>query len=132
MFDNKTMFDLSDIKMEAFHDHAQKKAVGIFKPEFADSIIEEFIGLRSKMYSLKFTDGEECKKAKGVVQSVTRRDIRHGMYRQTLETGSKMYNKMNVIRSVKHQLYTMIINKISLSPFDDKRWIHADRISSLA
>ena len=42
-----------------------------------------------------------------------------------------MYNKKNVIKSVKHQLYTMIINKISLSPFDDKRWIHADKITTL-
>ena len=52
--------------------------------------------------------------------------------KNTLETGGKMYSRMNVIRSQKHQLYTMQMNKVSLSAFDDKRWIKKDGISSYA
>ena len=39
---------------------------------------------------------------------------------------------MKVIRSSKHQLYTMEINKVSLSAYDDKRWIKDDGVSSYA
>ena len=39
---------------------------------------------------------------------------------------------MNQIRSYDHQLYNTSINKLGLSPFDDKRFILEDGISSLA
>ena len=39
---------------------------------------------------------------------------------------------MKVIRSNKHQLYTMEINKVSLSAYDDKRWIKDNGMSSYA
>jgi hypothetical protein len=135
MYDNKEMFDLSDItsdRFKKFYDDTNKKVIGKFKPEYVNNIIEEFIGLRSKMYSIKFDDGEECKKAKGIVRSVTVKDIKHEMYRTTLETGGKLYSKMNAIRSIKHQLYTVEMNKVSLSAYDDKRWINNDGISSYA
>ena len=63
MYDNKEMFDLSDVLGE-FNDNTNKKVIGKFKPEYANNIIGEFIGLRSKMYSIKLDDGEEEKKAK--------------------------------------------------------------------
>ena len=37
-----------------------------------------------------------------------------------------------VIRSSKHQIYTMELNKVSLSAYDDKRYILEDGISSYA
>ena len=43
-----------------------------------------------------------------------------------------MYSKMNVIRSEKHQVYTMTLNKVSLSAYDDKRYILRDGIKSYA
>jgi len=39
---------------------------------------------------------------------------------------------MKVIRSQKHRIYTMELNKVSLSVYDYKRWIKDDRISSYA
>ena len=102
------------------------------KPEYVNNVIQEFVDVRSKMYSIKFEDGQEHKKAKGIVYNVTQKDLRHERYKTILETGGKMYSRMNVIRSNKHQLYTMEMNKVSLSAYDDKRWIKKDGISSYA
>ena len=38
---------------------------------------------------------------------------------------------MNSIRSEKHQLYTIKQNKVSLAPYDDKRYLLEDRVTSL-
>jgi hypothetical protein len=58
--------------------------------------------------------------------------LKHETYKNILESSGKMYSKMKVIRSSKHQLYTMEINKVSLSAYDDKRWIKDDGVSSYA
>ena len=42
------------------------KVIGKMKDEFGGVIIEEFVGLKSKMYSMKKIDGRECSTAKGV------------------------------------------------------------------
>ena len=36
------------------------------KDEFSEIIVEEFVGLKSKMHSMKKVDGKECNTAKGV------------------------------------------------------------------
>ena len=43
----------------------------------------------------------------------------------------EQHRKMNVIRSHCHEIYTKDINKIALSPEDDKRVIMADGIYTL-
>ena len=82
------------------------------------------------MYSIKLDDEKEDKKAKGIVNSVIKKDLKHEMYNDTLKTGKKMYSRMKVIRSQKHRVYTMDMNKISLSAYDDKRYLLEDGISS--
>ena len=131
MYHDKEMFDLSDIKGE-FNDNTNKKVIGKFKPEYCNSVITEFIGLRSKMYSVKLDDGKEEKKAKGIVKSVIKKDLKHKMYNKILSTSGKMNSKMKVIRSQKHKVYTMEMSKVSLSAYDDKRYILNDGISSYA
>ena len=54
------------------------------------------------------------------------------MYSNILKTSGKMYSRMKVIRSQKHVLYTMDMNKVSLSAYDDKRYILNDGVSSYA
>ena len=44
----------------------------------------------------------------------------------------RMHHKMNTIRSQRHQLGSYEINKVSLSCFDDKRYIHDNGTSSYA
>ena len=131
MYDNKQMFDLSDMNGQ-FKDNTNKKVIGKFKDETVGIPIREFIGLRSKMYSVQLDNEKEKKTAKGVVKNVIIKELKHELYKNILETSGKMRSKMKVIRSNKHQIYTMEINKISLSAYDDKRWIKDDGITSYA
>jgi len=131
MYDNKEWFDLSDMTKQ-FQDNTNKKVLGKMKDETAGIPIKEFIGLRSKMYSVLIDDGKEKKTAKGIGRSVIKKELKHETYKNILETSSKMYSKMKVIRSCKHRLYTMDINKVSLSAYDDKRYILNDGITSVA
>jgi hypothetical protein len=132
MFQNREYFDLSDITNEKFHDDSNKKVIGKFKPEYPNNIIEEVIGLRSKMYSIKFHDKKELKRAKGIVRSVCEKELTHDKYSNILNTGRQMHSMMNVIRSQKHRMYTMKMSKVSLSAFDDKRFLRQDGIRSYA
>jgi len=43
-----------------------------------------------------------------------------------------MYHQMNTIRSESHQINSYHINKVSLSPYDDKSYILNDEVTSLA
>ncbi len=131
MYDNKEWFDLSDIPGQ-FHDNANKKVLGKFKDETAGIPIKEFIGLRSKMYSIKKDNNDEKKTAKGISRYVIKKELKHETYKEILDTSSRMYSHMKLIRSQKHRIYTMDINKVSLSAYDDKRWITDDGISSFA
>ena len=72
------------------------------------------------MYSLLQLDQKEKRTAKGV-GSVAHRAIRHEAYVKCLHEGIQTTATYDVIRSVNHELCTATINKIALSPFDDKR-----------
>ena len=61
------MFDFSDYSKDSkFFDDANKNVIGKLKDEMGGAIIAEFIGLKSKMYAIKRTDGRETNTAKGV------------------------------------------------------------------
>ena len=61
-----------------------KKVPGMMKDEAGGRIIEEFIGLRAKLYSYKMFKGKEEKKCKGIKKSVVRKDISHEDYKECL------------------------------------------------
>ena len=109
-----------------------KKVLGMFKDEVNGDIIDEFVGLRAKLYSYKMFDGKESKKCKGVKKSVVKNSITHEDYKRCLTTGEEQLRKQNIIRSYKHEVYTEEVNKIALSASDDKRYILEDGINTLA
>ena len=132
-WENKDKFDNCDYNKESpFHFTTNKKVIGKFKDESAGIPITEFVGLRSKMYSYIKDNGLGDKKAKGIKKNVIKTDVKHGNYVDVLLDDKQMRHKMRCIRSVEHQLGTYEINKISLSCFDDKRYIHDNGITSYA
>ena len=54
------------------------------------------------------------------------------MYKECLFNTSTRVDSVVGIGSVDHNLYTIQTNKISLSPFDDKRYVLDDKIQTLA
>lgn len=112
-----------------------KKVLGKMKDETHGIPIQEFVGLRPKMYSLLyFEEGREVEKktAKGITKHVTKRHVRHAHYRDCLFLKRRTINNMKQLRSIRHQLYTVNINTIGLSPYDDKRYILEDGLTTLA
>ena len=51
---------------------------------------------------------------------------------KTLFNNKQMYHTMKTIRSKNHQLGSYELNKVSLSCFDGKRYIHENGITSYA
>ena len=114
-----------------------KKVIGLVKDETGGKIIEEFIGLRSKLYSNKIHEGKkeakhEVKKCKGVKKNVVKNKITHEDYKNCLFERQSKLVKMNVIRSRDYNFFTETVNKVALSCEDDKRIILEDGIHTLA
>ena len=66
-FKRKELFDFSNYSKDSkFFNDTNKKVTGKIKDEFGGVIITEFVGLNSKMYSIKKSDGKEHNTAKGV------------------------------------------------------------------
>jgi hypothetical protein len=133
--DVEKLFDTSDYPREhpsGIKTGVNKKVIGMFKDEAAGLQIEEFVGLRAKLYSYKMFEGDEHKKCKGVKKSVVKKTITHDDYIDCLFNGSEQSRRMKVIRSYKHEVFTEEVNKIALSGDDDKRVVQDDRVHTLA
>ena len=85
--------------------------------------IEEFCGLRSKMYSILKAGGKEKKAANGVLTQVKNDVITHEDYRDVLIDQKVRFHGGTKIHHEEHQLYTVDVAKKSLSPYNDKKWI---------
>ena len=132
-WNDRHLFDNSDYpESSPYFDKTNKKIIGKFKDEAAGVPITEFVGLKSKMYSYVKGNQTGGKAAKGIKKNVIKNDVKHEDYRKTLLENKQMYHKMKTIRSQNHQLGSYEINKVSLSCFDDKRYIHDNGISSYA
>ena len=130
---DKHLFDNSDYpKNSPFFDCSNKKVIGKFKDEAAGIPIVEFVGLRSKMYSYMKDDKQESRTAKGIKKNVIKQKIQHDNYKDTLFNKKQMRHTMRIIKSEKHQIGSYVVNKISLSCFDDKRYIHKNGVTSYA
>ena len=132
-WNDKDMLDNSDYpESSPYYCNVNKKIIGKFKDEACGILITEFIGLKSKMYS-DVKDNEKGRRtAKGIKKNVIKNNIKHEDYKNTLINTEQMHHKMKTIRSQRHQLGSYEINKVSLSCFDDKRYIHDNGMSSYA
>ena len=97
------------------------------KNEFGRVIVSEFVGLKSKMYSIKKIDDKEHNTAKGVSIATEFNNFKDVLFNKKI-----IRHKMKRIQSKKHKLGTYEIDKISLSCFDDKRYVLDDGIYTLS
>ena len=137
--DVETMFDTSNYPkehlsecFEGFPTGKNKKIIGMFKDECGGKQINEFVGLRAKLYSNLTCEGKEEKKCKGVKKNVIKKNITHEDYKNCLFNEEIVEKDMNIIRHKKHNLYTETITKVALSANDDKRIILENKMNTLA
>jgi len=127
------LYDTSDYpKDHRLYSEGNKKVLGKMKDECAGRPIAEYVGLRPKMYSILEASGNNIKKAKGIKKCVVKKQIRHEQYKQALFDKKTFRHGMDVLRPKGHRIYGQHLNKVSLSPFDSKRWIAEDGVDTLA
>ena len=119
-----SFYDTSDYPTtHPLHSRANAKVVGKFKDELHGVAPLEFVGLRSKMYSLLLPDKKSKRTAKGIKKSFVDKNIVHDRYRACLLDETTTRASFKTIRSFRHRLTTYNNEKSALSPFDDKRYL---------
>ena len=105
---NKHLFDFSNYPENSkLFDQAIKKVIGKMKNESEGRLIDEFVGLKSKMYSMLSDDGKESNPANGVNIAT-----KFNEFKDTLFNKKVLRQKMMIIESKKHKLGTHEISKI--------------------
>ena len=132
--DVPTMYDTSAYPPDhpAGLPRVNKKIIGLMKDEAGGRQVEEFVGLRSKLYAFKIDDGSKTKKCKGVKKCVVKKKLEIEDYKDCVFNRNVHYPSMNNFQSRKHDIYTETVNKIAFSANDDKRIICEDGIHTPA
>ena len=125
---HKHLFDFSNYPEDSkFFDPTNKKVIGKKTGESEGKVIGEFVGLKSKMYSMKNIDGKESNTANGVNIATDFNKLKGILFYKKI-----IRHKMRRIQGKKYKMRTYVINKISLSVFDDKRFVLNAGIHTLA
>ena len=97
---DKNLFDFSDYPLDSnFFDPVNKKFIGKMKDDFKGKLINGFIGLKSKMYSVISVDDEGVTKSKGVNIK-----IRHKEFAEVLFNKKVIRHNMKRIQSKLHRI----------------------------
>ena len=109
------------------------KVLGKMKDECFSIPAVEFVGLRSKMYSLLVNRNESAKKtAKGIKRSFVKKHVRHEMYLKTLLERTCTHAQFVNFRTRRHRIEFVNFYKKCLAAYDDKRYVLDDGIRTLA
>ena len=123
------MLDVSNYSTK-YYDISNKLIIGKMKDETGSVTIEEFVGLKPKMYSF-LVNNTENKKEKFVNRNS---DSATGLneYKDELLNNKFIRHLMNRIQSTDHRTGTYEINKVSLFFFYDKIYIQNNGYDGLA
>ena len=117
-------FDFSNLdENHELYSNKNKKVIAKFIIETPKNVlIDEFVCLRSKVFSFKCKDNIESKnKIKGISKSQSKH-IKFEEYYNCLLGGEYQKECDNyIIRSINHEMYLQKVRKSTLSIFDDKR-----------
>ena len=90
------------------------------------------MSLRPKLYSYEKLDGVEDKKCKGIKKYIVKKTLMFEDYKNCLFNDSTEYRSQLMFRSIKHDIFTIEVNKVALNRDDDKRISKKDGISTFA
>ena len=134
--DEKTILDIKE---------SNKKVPGKMKDELGGNVLLEFVGLRAKAYAFeklvlypnkKNTEKEgeiiEVKRLKGIQKSVVKKNIHFSHYKSSLFDKLTHTASTTSLRSHLHEIRTLCIRKVAMTPYDDKRYLLEDGICSLS
>jgi hypothetical protein len=136
--ENSEYFDTSNYAKDSpYYDPTNKKVPGKMKDECGGVPMTRWVGLRSKCNSHEVQCEEGVKPEahntlKGINRAVVKAKIRTDDYVRALFLGTILRVDCPRFRSVGHQLQTIVQNKKALSPYDDKRYICDDGVTTLA
>ena len=125
-----------------------KKIPGKMKDEVDGNILLEFVGLRANAYAFQnlilhtnaenkeeeeTTVGEiiDEKKLKGIQKCVVKRNLNFDHYKTALFEQKTHVASTVSLRSDHHEIHTLAIRKVAMGPYDDKRYLLEDGISSV-
>ena len=108
------------------------KLPGFFKDETGGRPIAEFVGLRSKMYSLEMADGGPAKKTAGGILLSAAEKLSHDQYRAALHSTTLHKVEFDLVQSAAHVLSTHHVERVGLCPYDTKCFVLEDGITTMA
>ena len=124
----KELFDFSNYsKSSKLFSEENEKVIEKMKDEFGGRFVKEFVGLKSKLYSMKLVDDCESSRAKGVNTKLDFNEFKDVLFNKKI-----VKYKTRGIKAKKHRIGTYKINRKSLSCFDDKRFVDDDGIHTRA
>ena len=97
-----------------------KKVIRLMKDELGGTIMTEFVSLRPKLYSYKKLDGLEDKKCKGIKKCVVKKTLMFEDDKNRLFEDSTEYISQLMLQSIRHEIFTLEVNKVALNKDDDK------------
>ena len=110
LFKHMHLFDFNKYPKDSkLFDPTNKKVIDKMKDASEGKIIDEFVGLKSKMHSMKNIDGKESNTAKGVNIATEFDELKDTLFNKKV-----LRHKMKRIQGKKHKMGTYEIKKISL------------------
>ena len=117
---DRKYFDTSDNPTNSdYHSTENKNVIGKMKDEAAGVPINEFVGLRSKIYSYCL-DHKYIKIMQRCHERCFKISVTYDDYKNTLFNSSQMEHTTKTIGSNNHKIKSYEITKNSLSCFDNK------------
>ena len=102
----KYLFDFNNYSKDStFYDDTNKNVIGKMKVEYRGVIIGEFVGLKSKMYSIKKIDGNESSTTKGENIATEFDEFKDVLFNKKI-----IGHKMNRMQPKKHKIGTYEID----------------------
>ena len=89
--------------------------------------ITNFVALRPKVYSFETESGANTNKVKGC----SSKGLSFARYRHVLDSNSSTFQTRCQIQSRHMSMSTVEATKMELTPFDDKRYILKDKVTTL-